>query len=137
MLKSSFLLKNNLIKFILSMNRWRVTSLMLRISKNPLKDRLKRQKIVEKMKEDAFWIVNRQSLKIRGKSMLQKCLTMLRDSNNFKPKKSKRERILKEPYKKLCRNMKQIWVLNRSSIVRRWNTNRHRSMNNKKILTRL
>ena len=137
MLKSNFLLKNNLTKFILSMNRWRVTSLMLKTSKSRSKDRLKRQKIVEKMKEDAFWIVNRQSLRIRGKSMLQKCLMMLRDSNNFKPKKSKRERISKEPYKKLCRNMRQIWALNRSSIARRWNTNRHRSMNNKKILTRL
>ena len=69
--------------------------------------------------------------------MLQKCLTMLRDSNNFRPKKSKRERISKEPLQKLCRNMKQIWALNRSNIARRWNTNKLRSMSNKKISTRL
>lgn len=136
-LKSNFLLRNNLTKSILLTNRWRVTSLMLKISKNHSRDRLKRQKIVEKMKEDVFWIVNRQSLRIRGKSMLQKCLTMLRDSNNFRPKKSKRERISKEPLQKLCRNMKQIWALNRSNIARKWSTNKHRSMSNKKISTRL
>ena len=77
------------------------------------------------------------SSKRKDRSMQRKCLMMLRDSSNFKLRKNKKERILKELFKRLCKSMKQTWASNKSSIAKRWNTNRPKLMSSKKISIRL